>query len=237
MPHVARHASPETSLPRWGSTLAVVAHPDDESFGLGAVLDAFVQGGSTVGVLCLTHGEASTVHGIAGDLALLRAAELQEAAHALGVTSTRLLNHHDGALRGTAERAVNDILAAVYEVEPDGILVFDSSGVTSHPDHVAATAAAVAVAESRNLPVLAWTLPAAVAAALADELGAGFVGHEDVDIDIVLPVDRTRQRIASLAHASQAIPTSVLWRRLDLLGDVEHLRWLRRVPLGSAQDR
>ena len=34
--------------------------------------------------------------------------------------------------------------------------------------------------------------------------------------------------MASLAHASQAAPTSVLWRRLDLLGDVEYLRWLRR---------
>jgi len=27
-------------LPAWGSVLAVVAHPDDESFGLGAILDA-----------------------------------------------------------------------------------------------------------------------------------------------------------------------------------------------------
>ena len=39
---------------------------------------------------------------------------------------------------------------------------------------------------------------------------------------------RQRQIVASLAHASQAVPSSVLWRRLELLGDREHLRWLRR---------
>ncbi len=43
-----------------------------------------------------------------------------------------------------------------------------------------------------------------------------------------MPVVRDKQRTASLAHASQAVPTSVLWRRLELLGDVEHLRWLHR---------
>jgi len=34
------------SLPRVERLLAVVAHPDDESFGLGAVLDRFVRGGT-----------------------------------------------------------------------------------------------------------------------------------------------------------------------------------------------
>ncbi|MGZ4574172.1 MAG: hypothetical protein ACXVXY_04125, partial [Mycobacteriaceae bacterium] len=46
------------------------------------------------------------------------------------------------------------------------------------------------------------------------------------------PVNRVRQRAASGAHVSQAIPTSVLWRRLELLGDVEQLRWLHRPDTG-----
>jgi hypothetical protein len=45
-------------------------------------------------------------------------------------------------------------------------------------------------------------------------------------------VDRTRQRLASHAHKSQALPSSVLWRRLELLGDTESLRWLHG-PLGA----
>src|SRR5674476_1023032 len=67
-------------LPAWTSVLAVVAHPDDESFGLGALLDAFARAGAGVEVLCLTHGEASTLHGAPGDLASLRGAELAAAA-------------------------------------------------------------------------------------------------------------------------------------------------------------
>src|SRR5512146_1948099 len=52
------------SLPSWRSVLAVCAHPDDESFGLGAVLDAFGAQGTRLAVLCLTHGESSTLHGV-----------------------------------------------------------------------------------------------------------------------------------------------------------------------------
>ena len=40
--------------PEWTSVLAVIAHPDDASFGLGAILDAFVFAGAKIEVLCLT---------------------------------------------------------------------------------------------------------------------------------------------------------------------------------------
>ena len=108
-----------------------------------------------------------------------------------------------------------------------GLVVFDPSGVTGHPDHVAASAAALRAAAMADLPVLGWTLPREVAERLNDEFGTGFVGHQPPQIDLTVTVDRDRQRMASLAHASQAVPTSVLWRRLELLGDIENLRWLR----------
>jgi LmbE family N-acetylglucosaminyl deacetylase len=220
--------SPVPVLPRWRSVLAVVAHPDDESFGLGAVLDAFGSAGADVSVLCLTRGEASTVHGVSGDLTELREVELQSAARVLGLRSAVLRDHPDGALAGAVGQVSQDVLAAVRETRPDGLVVFDPSGVTGHPDHAAATRVAVEVADGLDLPVLAWTLPERVARALNDELGTTFVGHAPEAVDLAVPVDRSRQRIASLAHASQAVPTSVLWRRLELLGDTEHLRWLRR---------
>ena len=103
----------------------------------------------------------------------------------------------------------------------------DTTGVTGHPDHVAATEAALAAAAVLDLPVLGWTLPASVAETLNDEFEGHFLGRPATEIDIRLDVTRDQQRRASLAHASQAVPTSVLWRRLELLGDVEHLRWLR----------
>ena len=221
------------ALPVWMSVLAVVAHPDDESFGLGAVLDAFARAGAGVEVLCLTHGEASTLHGAPGDLASLRGAELAAAADVLGVTRAMLMDHPDGDLSGLPDgMLVAEAVAAGDSCHADGVLVFDTAGVTGHPDHIAATAAGVLAAQMLNLPVLGWTLPEAVAAQLNQELGASFVGHQDEDIDLRVSVDRTRQRLASHAHVSQALPSSVLWRRLELLGDTESLRWLRP-PAGA----
>jgi LmbE family N-acetylglucosaminyl deacetylase/uncharacterized OsmC-like protein len=219
-------------LPAWTSVLAVVAHPDDESFGLGAILDAFTRAGAMVEVLCLTHGEASTLHGPPGDLASVRGAELAAAADLLGVTRARLHDHPDGALSelsGTTLAA--EVHAAAEPSGADGLLAFDTAGGTGHPDHVAATSAALLAAETLNLPVLGWTLPDAVAEQLNQEFDASFTGHREADIDLRVSVDRVRQRLASRAHVSQALPGSVLWRRLELLADTESLRWLR--PPGS----
>jgi N-acetylglucosamine malate deacetylase 2 len=210
------------------NVVVVVAHPDDESFGLGAVLAAFVHTGARAAVLCLTRGEASTVHGVEGDLHRLRARELATAAATLGVATSTLLGYPDGALSGVCRsRLVGDVGDAVRDTGTDGLLVFDPSGVTGHPDHAAATAAALAAADVLDLPVLGWTLLATVAATLNAERGTAFTGHAPADIDLVVPVDRARQRAAIAAHASQAVPTSVLWRRLELLGGTEHLRRLR----------
>lgn len=231
---------PHEELPRWDSVLAVVAHPDDESFALGAVLPYLAERGAEVHVLCLTHGERSTLTGDAVNLAQLRELELKTATTALGATSAMLKEHPDGSLAqvGTAPLAT-DVADAIRETRAQALLAFDPSGVTGHPDHAAATAAALVGADAAGLPVLGWTLPREVADQLNAELDTGFVGHDPADIDVVLPIERSRQLTASLAHASQAVPTSVLWRRLELLGDREHLRWLRRPsspePAGARQ--
>lgn len=215
-----------SALPGWRRVLAVVAHPDDESFALGALLDRFVTAGAEVSVLCLTHGEASTLGADGPDLTAVRRAELRAAASVLGLAGTTLLGHPDGALAAPdlSEALQADVESVVLGLEPDGMVVFDPlDGVTGHPDHAAASLAAMAVAGRRGLPVLAWALPDAVAARLNDEYGAGFAGYPPERLTAV-PVDRRRQREAVAQHASQAVPGSVLWRRLELLGDVEYVR-------------
>jgi hypothetical protein len=83
-----------------------------------------------------------------------------------------------------------------------------------------------------SLPVLAWTLPAAVAARLWAETGQDFSGQRPGRIDLCPRVSRQRQRRAALLHATQVSLAAVLWRRLRLLGECEHLRWL--VPPAEA---
>jgi LmbE family N-acetylglucosaminyl deacetylase len=116
-------------------------------------------------------------------------------------------------------------------VKPTHLLVFDEGGVTGHPDHVHATRAAVVAARGLGLPVLGWTVPEAVARALNTEFGAAFRGRRDEEIDWTLRVDRARQWRAIAAHASQSSDNPVLRRRLELLGDTEHLLTLRPGPM------
>ena len=214
--------------PSWTSVLAVIAHPDEASFGLGAILDAFVFAGARVDVLCLTHGQAWTLQGAPGDLAALRGAELASAADVLGPTRSEMQDCPDGDLSQASQtRLVAEVVAAADSCFPNGLLVFDTASVTGHLDHVAATSAGLLAAETLNLPVLGWALSEAVAAQLKREFGNSLTGHQDQEIDLRVTVDRARQRLASHALQGQALPGSARWRRLELLADTESLRWLR----------
>jgi hypothetical protein len=83
--------------------------------------------------------------------------------------------------------------------------------------------------------VLAWTLPATVASRLHGDTGQTFTGQPPDRVDLCIEVDRATQRRAALMHYSQISPTAVPWRRLQLQGDCEHLRWLQ--PPKNEPDR
>lgn len=213
-------------LPPARRVLAIVAHPDDESFGLGGIIAAFVRAGVAVDVLCFTHGEASTLGRQRGQwLGELRATELAAAGDVLGVDRTELLAWPDG---GLADRPVDElaepIAAMVHETDADVLLTFDESGVTGHPDHRRASEATRTVANATGAAAFAWALPQPVAARLNDEFGTTFVGYQYHDLPLAVPVDRDRQRRAIACHASQATDNPVLWRRLRLSGSTDHLR-------------
>jgi len=216
-------------LPHVREVLAVCAHPDDESFGLGAILAAFTAQGTQMRELCFTHGEASTLGEHSRTLGELRADELTAAADVLGVHHVQLLDYPDGHLQEVPLEGLVDVVDDAL-AGADLLLAFDQGGITGHPDHRRATQAALAAAAAAGVPVLAWVLPHPVASQLNTEFGAGFVGRRMSDIDIVIDVDRGRQRAAIGCHASQSEHNPVLWRRLDLLGDREYLRWLTPQP-------
>jgi LmbE family N-acetylglucosaminyl deacetylase len=108
VPAHATAARPGRQLPAWTSVLAVVAHPDDESFGLGAVIDALAAAGAAVHILCYTHGEASTLNETRADLRRAREQELTQAGAELGAASVTLLDYPDGRL---AEIAPDELAA------------------------------------------------------------------------------------------------------------------------------
>jgi N-acetylglucosamine malate deacetylase 2 len=210
-------------LPPFRHLLAVCAHPDDETFGLGAIISTFVAAGARVDLVCLTHGEASTLGG-GVDLARRRHTELHCAAEQLGIASVRIADHPDGRL---AEVPLVELAAdVVLTPGTDALLVYDHGGVTGHPDHQRATDVALVLAGQARLPVLAWALPTHVAVQLDREFGTTFVGRAEDELTYRLEVDRSGQLAALICHGSQLADNPVPRRRLELQGPVEHLRRL-----------
>jgi N-acetylglucosamine malate deacetylase 2 len=213
-----------TGLLPYRRLLAVCAHPDDETFGLGALIGTFVDAGATVDVLCLTHGEGSTL-GAGEDLGARRGHELGCAAQVLGVERVILGEHPDGQLDEVPTgRLAAEVVAAMADV--DALLVFDHGGITGHPDHQRATDAALLAARRLGVPVLAWAIPDSVASVLNAEFGAGFVGRASRELTHRVTVDRTRQLAAMTCHGSQLQDNPVPRRRIELQGSAEYLREL-----------
>jgi LmbE family N-acetylglucosaminyl deacetylase len=225
-------------LPDARSVLVVCAHPDDESFGLGAALATFSEAGSSTSVLCFTHGEASSLGADADDLGRVRAGELDAAACELGVAHVELLDYRDGHL---AQEPLEDLTAPIRQATErarvDLLLVFDEGGITGHPDHCRATEAGIAAGRELELPVLAWALPQRVTEMLNSEFSANFVGRRDEELDYFINVGRTRQLRAIDQHVSQATDNPVLGRRLEIQGNREAFRWLAQPSTDDAPMR
>ncbi|WP_157441915.1 PIG-L family deacetylase [Actinoplanes awajinensis] len=85
---------------------AVVAHPDNESSGHGAVIRELVERGVPVTVRCFTHGKASTLYGVGGDLGTPTPAAAGTQHHEAGAAATAMatpatvISHPESATRG-----------------------------------------------------------------------------------------------------------------------------------------
>ncbi len=133
--------------------LAVLAHPDDESFGMGGTLALYAQRGAEVHLICATRGEAGMVDpedmkGY-GSIAELREAELRCAAEKLGLKGVYFLDYRDSGMAGTPEnehpqalavapldRVAEQITCYLRQLRPQVVLTFDPIGGYRHPDHI-----------------------------------------------------------------------------------------------------
>lgn len=122
-----------------GGLAAVLAHPDDESFGCAGSLALARDRGVTTRLLVVTRGEAGTPDGTPdAGMGDQREAELIGAARAIGLDEVSLLDGYpDG---GVADRPfdtlVDEIAAWLAERRPTAVITFGPHGVTGHPDHI-----------------------------------------------------------------------------------------------------
>jgi N-acetyl-1-D-myo-inositol-2-amino-2-deoxy-alpha-D-glucopyranoside deacetylase len=134
--------------------LAVLAHPDDESFGMGGTLALYAQRDVEVHLICATRGEVGETppdfERNDRSIAELRMDELRCAGQILGLEQVHFLDYRDSGMPGSADNLHPQALAAapmqqvateiasyIRKFQPQVVLTFDPFGGYGHPDHIA----------------------------------------------------------------------------------------------------
>ncbi len=154
------------------SLLAVLAHPDDESYGIGGTLARYAAEGVDVQVAIATDGAAGSIdakwEGDHSQLVEARTQELEAAARVLGVKLHKLGYKDSGYIGDSAnddplsfmnidlEEAVGQVVNLIRELKPKVVVTHDETGGYYHPDHIrcfqVATAAFFAARDKEMYP-------------------------------------------------------------------------------------
>ncbi len=118
--------------------LAILAHPDDETFPMGGTLAKAAAEGKRVHLVTATRGERGISGMSAAETAVLREAELRRACAELGVQQLTFLDYVDGTLANIPDSVgAARLLALMRQSLPDVIVTFGPDGISGHPDHLA----------------------------------------------------------------------------------------------------
>lgn len=123
--------------------LAIFAHPDDESMGMGATIAKYSAQGVETHLVCASRGE----RGWAGDpkqnpglkrLGEIRTQELENAVNILGMKSLSFLDYIDGDVdQANHHEAIGKIVTHIRRIKPQVVVTFAPDGAYGHPDHIA----------------------------------------------------------------------------------------------------
>jgi LmbE family N-acetylglucosaminyl deacetylase len=133
--------------------LLSLAHPDDESFGSGALIARYVAEGADVYYVCATNGDVGTVspellNGY-NSVAELRLAELDKASEILGFKKVFKLGYKDSGMMGDTlkddpaslwqanhDEVTRRVVEVIRDVKPQVVITFNKYGGYGHPDHI-----------------------------------------------------------------------------------------------------
>ena len=144
--------------------LICYAHPDDESFGLGAFIAKCSAEGVEVYLICTTNGDVGTVspEKMAGytSISELRLAELHCASEILGFKEVITFGYRDSGMMHSADNAdprsswqapleelTGKVIDVIRRVKPQVMITFDPFGGYGHPDHIKCNRATLAAFE------------------------------------------------------------------------------------------
>jgi len=209
--------------------LAIIAHPDDESFLFAGTSLKFADEGKTVGVICATRGEKGADRlnrNLDPDqMAQIRISELKKACSILGC-QCECFNYPDGMLdQLDFEKLVAELAGKIDHYQPEVVLTFGKEGISGHRDHITIGKAAVAAMEqASHKPQEIWrvSMPASAIVDFNDHLAKRKVHHsyfkeqplKGVPDEQLLKIDvkkyAQRKHQALKAHQSQYLPEFVI---------------------------
>ncbi len=185
--------------------LAIIAHPDDESFGLGGTLAKYARGGVEIHVLCATRGE----NGRGGsELGKVREQELRAASEIIGVKSVEFMGFIDGLLSNSLYHEMAEkIREKIQKFQPNVVLTFDLSGVSGHIDHIMVSMVTTFVCKSlQDKITLFYFCETKKTTDLEFDYFIYFPpGHDRSEIDVVIDISQVWEtKVKAIrAHESQ----------------------------------
>ena len=243
--------------------MCILAHPDDESLGMGGTLAKYAAEGVATYLVTATRGE----HGWFGDekdypgpqaLGRIREAELLAAAKALGIREVEFLDYVDGSLdQADPAEAVAKIVGHLRRVRPHIVVTFDPNGAYGHPDHIAicqfTTAAVIAAADSNYARLANGRAPLAPHRVSKLYYMAWpkdkFAAYESVFGELIMNVDGVERRTTPWPDwaITTLIDTEAHWpavwqavtchqTQLPMYGKLEHLPAEHHKGLWSTQE-
>ena len=142
--------------------MVIMAHPDDAEFTSAGTVALWASGGCQIAYVVCTDGNAGSHEpGMTQEkLAAIRQAEQRAACRVLGVESVVFLGYPDGQLEPSLPLR-RDLVQVIRQHKPevvitgDPTMLFHSDEYINHPDHRAASLAALdAVAPAAAMPLL-----------------------------------------------------------------------------------
>lgn len=206
--------------------LAIMAHPDDESLGIGGSLAKYAAEGVQTYLITATLGEKgwfSLPSAYPGPDALgkIRKAELEAAAEVLGLREVSYLGYMDGEFgQAKPDEVISQLVAHLRRIQPQVVITFDPNGYYGHPDHIAVsqfTSAAV-VAAADPTYIIPVRLPAHRVSKLyylAPTIGLTRA-YQAAFGDLVIRVDNRERRATPWPEWSitTRVDTSAYWRQV-----------------------
>jgi N-acetyl-1-D-myo-inositol-2-amino-2-deoxy-alpha-D-glucopyranoside deacetylase len=206
--------------------MAVFAHPDDESFGIGGTMARYgADPDVRVVLVCATRGEAGEISdpklATPDRLGEVREQELRCACGLMGVQTLHFLGYRDSGMAGTPENqdaralamaepdeAVGRLVALVRSERPDVVVTHDTTGGYGHPDHIAVhrhtTAAFTAAGDPSRYP---------------DQIEAGLAPYRPKKLYYTaIPRRYFRAVVAKLEEMGTPVPERLLSRLNGPLG-------------------